>query len=168
MLEVVAGPPFAGKSQYVDREIARREAEGESGIDRIDFTALFLALFPGAADAVRTEATVGVPLVAYLRETAIRQAQERELDGYVTTAKPEAAERLRERFEVQTITVVDTPKPEVQRRMEKHLRRMFAIRRHAERKARIRGECSKAVADWFQIYTEREWHRKVTTGSYRR
>ena len=168
MLEVVAGPPFAGKSQYVDREIARREADGESGIVRIDFTALFLALFPGAADAVRTEATVGVPLVAYLRETAIRQAQERELDGYVTTAKPEAAERLRERFEVRTITVIDTPEPEVQRRMEKHLRRMYAIRRNAERKAQIRGECEKAAAGWFANYVEQEWHRKVTTGSYGR
>lgn len=168
MLEVVAGPPFAGKSQYVDREIARREADGESGIVRIDFTALFLALFPGAAEAVRTEATVGVPLVAYLRETAIRQAQERELDGYVTTAKPEVAERLRERFEVQTITVIDTPEPEVQRRMEKHLRRMYAIKRNVERKAQIRGECERAVAGWFANYAEREWHRKVTTGSYRR
>lgn len=168
MLEIVAGPPFAGKSQHVDREIARREAEGESGLIRIDFTALFLALFPGAADAVRTEATVGVPLVAYLREVAIRQAEERELDGYVTVAQPAKAEELRERFQVRTITVIDTPEPEVQRRMEKHLRRMYAIKRYAERKALVRGECEKSVANWFTNYVEQEWHRKVTTGSYRR
>lgn len=168
MLEVVAGPPFAGKTEYVAQEIARREAEGESGLIRIDFTALFLALFPGAADRVRTAATVGVPLVAYLREVAIRQAEERELDGYVTVAQPRKAEELRERLDARIITVIDTPEPEVQRRMEKHLRRMYAIKRNAERKALIRGECEKAVANWFQTYSEREWHRRVTTGSYRR
>ena len=46
MLEIVAGPPFAGKTEYIDGEIARREDEGESGIIRIDFTAIFMALFP--------------------------------------------------------------------------------------------------------------------------
>ena len=168
MLEIVAGPPFAGKSQYVDREIARREADGESGLIRVDFTSLFTSLFPGTADAVRTEATVGVPLVAYRREVAIRQADERELDGYVTVAQPAKAEELRERLGTQVITVVDTPEPEVVKRMETHLRRMYAIKRNVERKAQIRGECEKAVAGWFANYAEREWHRKVTTGSYRR
>ena len=72
------------------------------------------------------------------------------------------AERLRERFEVQTITVIDAPEPKVQRRMVKHLRRMYAIKRNAERKAQIRGECEKAVAGWFANYVEQEWHRKVT------
>ena len=166
MLEIVAGPPFAGKSQYVDAAIARREAAGELGLLRLDFTALFLALFPGAADAVRTEATIGVPLVAYLRETALRQAVERELSGYITTSKPPAAEALRERFAVQTITVIDTPEPEVQRRLQNHVRRMHAIRRNIGRKAEIEGQCAKAVAGWFAEYSRQEWHRLVSTGSY--
>ena len=135
---------------------------------RVDFTALYLALFPGEADAVRTAGTVGVPLVAYLRETAIRQAVERELSGYVTVARPDAAEALRERLQVSTITVVDTPEPEVRRRMERHARRMQAIRRNVERAAMIRGECEKAVGAWFDEYSRQEWHRVVTTGSYRR
>ena len=168
MLEVVAGPPFAGKTAFVDGEIARRESDGETGLIRIDFTALYLALFPGAADAVRTAASVGVPLTAYVREVILRQAIERELDGYVTVAQPAKAEELRDRLDARFITVIDTPEPEVQRRMEKHLRRMYAIRRNAERKALIRGECEKAVAAWFRTYAEQEWHRRVTTGSYRR
>ena len=168
MLKIVAGPPFAGKSEYIDGEIARRENDGESGIIRIDFTAIFLALFPGAADRVRTAETKGVPLVGYIRETLIRQALERELSGYVTTSKPADAEALRERLQVSTITVIDTPKPEVRRRMERHMRRMHAIRRNVDRKAEIRGQCERAAAGWFREYVEQEWHRKVTTGSYRR
>ncbi len=168
MLEIVAGPPFAGKTEYIDGEIARREAAGESGLLRIDFTAIFLALFPGAADAVRTAETKGVPLVSYIRETLIRQAVDRELHGYVTTSKPAAAEALRERLQMSTITVIDTPEPDVLARMEKHLRRMYAIRRNVERKAEIRGQCERAAAGWFREYVEQEWHRKVTTGSYRR
>ena len=166
MLEIVAGPPFAGKTEYIDGEIARREDEGESGIIRIDFTAIFMALFPGAADAVRTAGTKGVPLVGYIRETLIGQAVDRELSGYVTTSKPAAAEALRERLQVSTITVIDTPEPEIMRRVERHVRRMHAIRRHVETKALIRGQCEKAVGDWFREYSRQEWHRQITTGSY--
>ena len=167
-LEIVAGPPFAGKSQFVDHEIEKREANGESGLIRIDFTALYLAMFPGAADAVRLPGTVGVPLAAYIREVVIRQAIERELDGYVTVAQPAAAEELRTRLQAEVITVIDTPEPEVQERMKRHMRRMFAIKRNVDRKAMIRGECEKAVRNWFTTYAEKEWHRKVTTGSYGR
>ena len=117
---------------------------------------------------MRTAATVGVPLVAYLREVAIQQAVKRELAGYVTTAKPDVAELLRDRLQVSTVTVIDTPEPEVRERMAKHLRRMYAIKGNIDRKAEIAGECNKAVGDWFAGYVEREWHRKVTTGSYRR
>ena len=46
MLKIVAGPPFAGKTQYVESEIDKREKAGERGLLLIDFTALYLAMFP--------------------------------------------------------------------------------------------------------------------------
>ena len=168
MLEIVAGPPFAGKSQYVDREIARREADGEAGIIVIDFTRLYQSMFPGEADAVRTAGSVGVPLAAYVREAVLRQALQRELDGYLTVAQPAKAEELRTRLDAREITVIDTQEPDVRKRMETHLKRMYAIKSNVDRKAAIRGECEKAVAGWFASYVEQEWHRRITTGSYRR
>ena len=52
MLRIVAGPPFAGKTQHVESEIAKREKAGERGLVLIDFTQLYLAMFPGEADKV--------------------------------------------------------------------------------------------------------------------
>lgn len=88
MLRIVAGPPFAGKTQHVESEIAKREKAGERGLVLIDFTQLYLAMFPGEADKVRLPGSVGVPLTQYVREVVIQQAQERELDGYVRNRGP--------------------------------------------------------------------------------
>lgn len=154
MLKIVAGPPFAGKTQYVESEIAKREKAGERGLLLIDFTALYLGMFPGEADKVRLPGSVGVPLTQYVREVVIQQAQDRELDGYVTVARPETAERLRERLVQETITVVDTPETVVRERMEKHMRQMYAIRGNARRKDAIRSECEGAVDAWFNGYVE--------------
>ena len=162
MLKIVAGSPFAGKTQYVASEIAKREKAGERGLLLIDFTALYLSMFPGEADKVRLPGSVGVPLTQYMRETLLQQAQERELDGYVTVAKPETAERLRERLVQETITVVDTPEKVVRERMEKHMRQMYAIRGNARKKDAIRTECEGAVDGWFNSYVEKEWHRKTS------
>ena len=162
MLKIVAGPPFAGKTQWVQKEIDKREKAGERGLLLIDFTALYLSMFPGEADKVRLPGSVGVPLTQYIREVVIQQAQERELDGYLTVARPETAERLRERLVQETITVVDTPEKVVRERMEKHMRQMYAIRGNARRKDAIRSECEGAVDGWFNDYVEKEWHRKTS------
>ena len=162
MLRIVAGPPFAGKTQYVESEIAKREKAGERGLLLIDFTALYLGMFPGEADKVRLPGSVGVPLTQHMREVLIQQAQERELDGYVTVARPETAERLRERLVQETITVVDTPETVVRERMEKHMRQMYAIRGNQRKKDAIRSECEGAVDAWFNGYVEEEWHRKTS------
>lgn len=164
MLKIVAGPPFAGKTQYVESEIAKREKAGERGLLLIDFTALYLAMFPGEADKVRLPGSVGVPLTQYMREVLLQQAQERELDGYVTVAKPETAERLRERLVQETITVVDTPEKVVRERMEKHMRQMYAIRGNQRKKDAIRAECEGAVDAWFHDYVDEQWHKKVRFG----
>ena len=162
MLRIVAGPPFAGKTQWVQEQIDKREKAGERGLLLIDFTALYLAMFPGEADKVRLPGSVGVPVTQYVREVVVQQAQERELDGYVTVARPETAERLRERLVQETITVVDTPETVVRERMKKHMRQMYAIRGNARRKDAIRSECEGAVDSWFNDYVEQEWHRKTS------
>ena len=46
-IEVVTGPPFAGKAAFVRAEIARREQAGELGLVMVDYTALYSALVPG-------------------------------------------------------------------------------------------------------------------------
>ena len=162
MLRIVAGPPFAGKTQWVQEQIDKREKAGERGLLLIDFTALYLGMFPGEADKVRLQGSVGVPLTQYMRETLLQQAQDRELDGFVTVAKPATAERLRERLVQETITVVDTPETVVRERMEKHMRQMYAIRGNQRKKDAIRGECEGAVDGWFNDYVEQEWHRKTS------
>lgn len=55
-LEVVTGAPFSGKAPYVEAEIERREAAGELGLIALDWTRLYLSLFPGAQSALRDEA----------------------------------------------------------------------------------------------------------------
>lgn len=162
MLKIVAGPPFAGKTQWVEEQIDKREKAGERGLLLVDFSMLYLSMFPGDADKVRLPGSVGVPLTQYVREVVLQQAQERELDGYVTVAKPETAERLRERLVQETITVVDTPEKVVRDRMEKHMRQMYAIRGNQRKKDAIRSECEGAVDSWFNDYVEQEWHRKTS------
>ena len=164
MLRIVAGPPFAGKTQWVQEQIDKREKAGERGLLLIDFTALYLGMFPGEADKVRLPGSVGVPLTQYVREVVIQQAQDRELDGYVTVARPETAERLRERLVQETITVVDTPEKVVRERMERHMRQMYAIRGNQRKKDAIRAECEGAVDAWFNGYVAQEWHKRVRFG----
>ena len=53
MLEIIVGPPFAGKSQAARSLVEEREAAGELGLFVADFSALFSALFPGILSSYR-------------------------------------------------------------------------------------------------------------------
>ena len=93
-ITIIRGPAGGGKSQA----IADRLQPGEVVID---FTRLYVALAgvergPDGKFPVREDGDPRLALTEYVRLTAIRQAAERELSGYVTTSdgRPEAVERL--------------------------------------------------------------------------
>ena len=68
-LDVVTGPPFAGKNWWIAAEIERREAAGEVGLLALNYTSMYMALAPGDESAFRdAEVTdTGVPrLASYL------------------------------------------------------------------------------------------------------
>ena len=50
-LEVVTGPPFAGKGWWIADQIERREAAGEVGLVALNYTAMYMALAPGDESA---------------------------------------------------------------------------------------------------------------------
>ena len=153
-LEIVAGPPFAGKSQYVDAEIERRAAAGVRGLLKLDFTDLYSALFPAIVDQWRDAGTPGVPLTAYIYQAILRQAKERELDGYVTTSRALRALKMAEGLQVPTIKIIDPGREVVAKRADKHAAELWsrvAIMRRAERKgdADIRRNCEEAISAWY-------------------
>ena len=101
-VEVVTGPPFGGKAQFAREQIARREADGELGLVMLDWTALYLAMFPGAQSAFRDEAIgeTGAPrMTGYTFEVVAAAIAARELSGYVLTQSPERAIALADRFD---------------------------------------------------------------------
>lgn len=100
-VDVVTGPPFSGKGQFVRDEIGRRERAGELGLLALDFTALYAALVPGPESQYRDEAVsdTGAPrLASYLYAAAAAAIAARELRGYAVTQSPRQALALAARF----------------------------------------------------------------------
>ena len=100
-IDVVTGPPFSGKGQFVRDEIARREQGGELGLVALDWTALYFALVPGVQSAFRDDGVsdTGSPrMVSYTFEVVAAALVARELRGYVVTQSPRRALALADRF----------------------------------------------------------------------
>ena len=98
---IVTGPPFAGKGRFVRDEVSRREADGELGLIAIDYTALYQALVWGVQSSYRDDrvGATGAPrFIGYLYSVAIREALDRQLDGFITTNSPRQALSIAERF----------------------------------------------------------------------
>ena len=99
---IVTGAAFSGKGRFARAEIERRERDGDLGLVLIDYTALYLALVPGVQSSYRDDrvSATGVSrLIGYLYEVAIREALDRELDGYATTNSPRRALALADRLD---------------------------------------------------------------------
>lgn len=152
-MEIISGPPFAGKSQYVEREIAKAEERGQI---LIDLTRIYEALFPSVLDRVRDEDAVGVPLANYIRMVALRQAIQRELPGYVTVARKELAERMAEEIGALRINIVDPGESVVRARAKQHVAKLWqlaAMRRRYASDRDIARNCDEAISAWY----ERAW-----------
>ena len=97
MLQIVVGSAFAGKRLWVDREIETREAAGEVGTVALDFTSLYSAVVPGLASVYRDERitdTGAARFAGWMLAAAVREANERELTGFVLTDSPRRAVAL--------------------------------------------------------------------------
>ena len=125
-IEVVVGPPFSGKGRFVREAIERREAAGELGLIALDWTALYLALFPGAQSAFRDDAVAdtGAPrLAGYTFEVIVAAIAARELAGYVLTQSPRRAVELAERVNG-VVLEVEADVGDVADRADSHMRRL--------------------------------------------
>ena len=148
-LEVVTGPPFSGKGQYVRDEVARREREGELGLVVVDWTALYGALVPGAESALRDEAVsdTGAPrFVGGLFLTAAARMAARELRGYVTTQSPHQALELVDGDVTATLTEVDADVADVAERAGYHVNRLG---RRVTRAVSV-ADCRRAAVAYFR------------------
>ena len=156
-VEVVTGPPFGGKAQFAREQIARREADGELGLVMLDWTALYLAMFPGAQSAFRDEAIgeTGAPrMTGYAFEVVAAAIAARELSGYVLTQSPERAIALADRFDGPLLEV-SADVGEVADRADGHMTRLRRTVSRAVRSAML-PRCRQAAVSYF-----RQSHRLV-------
>ena len=156
-VEVVTGPPFGGKAQFAREQIARREADGELGLVMLDWTALYLAMFPGSQSAFRDEAIggTGAPRMAgYTFEVVAAAIAARELSGYVLTQSPERAIALADRFDGPLLEV-SADVGDVADRADGHMTRLRRTVSRAVRSAML-PRCRQAAVSYF-----RQSHRLV-------
>lgn len=140
-LIVVTGPPFAGKSAYARDEIARRESDGELGLILIGFTETYQAIAPGPQSQFRDQAVSdsGAPrLAGYLYATAINEAAERELSGFVTTDSPRRAVEIADRIGAAAIIDIAIGVEQIARRAESHMVTLSRTVPRAGRAASVR------------------------------
>ena len=93
-MRIVTGAPFAGKRLWTDREIERREAAGEIGLLALDYTSLYSAIAPGLSSVFRDQRVTdsgAARFAGWALAAMVREANERELDGYVLTDSPRRA-----------------------------------------------------------------------------
>lgn len=156
-VEVVAGAPFSGKARYVRQEIERREAAGELGLIALDWSLLYLALFPGEQSALRDErvSDTGAPRAAgAVYDAALAIIAARELSGYVLTQSPRRAVEIADRLDA-PISEVRADPGEIADRAELHMRSLGRTVTRATFDA-MRSQCSRQAVTYF-----REEHRLV-------
>ena len=145
-VEVVVGAPFAGKSLYIEDEIARREDEGELGLVALDFTGLYAATVPGKESVLRDQAladTGAARFAGFLFNAAVSAIAVRELSGYVATPSPIRALELAGRFDGRLVNVA-VGIEDLASRIDEH---MGAISRKVRRASRgsIERRCKDAA-----------------------
>ena len=150
-LQLVIGPPFAGKSQFARARIDEREAAGELGLIAIDFSALFGALVPGVLSSYRDVAVseTGSPrYVGYLFEAAVSAAVARGASGYVLLNSPARAVRMVERVEAKTVIEIDVDIDTVTDRIDDHLTTIRG-RVPRARTSAATARCAKAATSYY-------------------
>ena len=136
-IRIVRGPAGGGKSQWI------RERMGPSDV-LLDYTTLWAAVTDAARDAagkypIRRDGDPRLAMVEWLRLAAVRQAAERELDGFATTSdsRPEAVERLQAAGADGPVETIDPGEAVVRARLSDAVT------------GQLSPECRQAMARWF-------------------
>ena len=129
----IVGPAGAGKSQHI-------EQEQKPGDIIIDYTRLWVALTgavrgPDGKYPDRTDDDPSLALVNAVKQFALSQAIERELDGYVTSSASAEVPKLEARTG-QVATVLDPGQTAVEKRL-------------ADRFGTVSDQCRKALRRWY-------------------
>ena len=152
-VEVVAGAPFSGKARYARQEVERREATGgELGLIVLDWSLLYLALFPGEQSALRDAAVsdTGAPRVAGAAfDFVVGAVAARELAGYILTQSPRRAVSLADRLDAPVVEVVADP-ADIADRTDDHLRTLRrTVARVRPAMSALRAQCGRQAVTYF-------------------
>ena len=172
-VEIVTGPPFSGKAEFVLGEIERRERAGELGLLAVDYTALYAALVPGEQSALRDSALTdtGAPrAVGSVYDFAAGALIVRQLSGYVTTQSPRRAVALSDRFGGAQIWDLTADVDALALRVRAHVSTLTG--RVARAGDGVEGGCSRQVATYLNeralLAGRAREVRQVRRGQYRK
>ena len=154
MLWIVVGAPFAGKDRWISREIERREADGEVGLISLSYSGIYGAVAPGAESTYRDSRITdsgAARFAAYVLAAAVREANTRELSGYVAVDSPRRAlAAVQQSGGSQVVEVVVTQETAL-RRSQQHVEliRDLAPRAGADDAKAAAAKCRQMVRAYF-------------------
>ena len=137
-LTVVAGPPFGGKSRMIRERMA-----ADPSLVLVDFTAVFAAISGEERDPETRRYPVratGDPRLAYaagVYTRAVEHAAFTEQRGFVTTAKRDQIDRLKELAATRWVEIVDPGEGVVRDRMAHYYG------------GAVPDECENAMSGWY-------------------
>ena len=152
MLTIIAGAPFSGKSAWVEREIERREGEGEIGTLALDFTGIYSAIVPGASSVYRDARITdsgAARFAGWVLAAAMREANTRELTGYALTDAPSRAVRLAADFGGAPVVEVVVTQETALKRSQQHVEMVKALAPRAAADDGAAERCRKMVDQYF-------------------
>ena len=158
MLTIVTGSPFAGKRLWTDAQIEQAESEGAVGWLALDFTSVYSAVVPGLGSVYRDQRVSdsgSARFAGWLLGAAIREAGQRELDGFALTDSPRRALALAAQIGGAPLVEVTVSRTEALRRSQQHvaLIRDLAPRASQDDGKEAASKCRKMVDAY---YNERD------------
>ncbi len=153
-LTIAVGSPFAGKGWWISREIERREGAGELGLVHLSYSGIYASLIPGT-DSVfrdgRISDTGAARYAAFLLAVAIREANTRELSGYVAVDSPRRAVQAVQDIGGAPVVEVTVSRTEALRRADRHVEliRDLAPRAAQDDGAEAAQRCRQMVASYY-------------------
>ena len=150
MLTIVTGAPFAGKAAWVDREIERLESGGTVGTLRLDYTSTYASLIPGLQSVYRDSRITdsgAARFAGWVLAAAVREAGERELDGFVLTDSARRALALTAALRDAPLVEVTVSESTALARSRQHVELVRELAPRAGDKTAER--CKQMVAQYF-------------------
>ena len=165
MVTVVAGSPFAGKRLWVDREIEAAESAGTVGTLALDFTSIYSAVVPGLASVYRDQRVTdsgAARFADWALAVMVREANARELDGYVLTDSPRRALALAEAAGGAPVVEVVVSQKTALKRSREHVELVKALAPRAAADDGAAERCRKMVEQYYRegFFTFRQIDRK--------